>query len=65
MERSRTVTAEGEIEYLGRIDLQVKIWGYRIEPVPGTTELVGNYSPRTGAVRPCGCQKPRTRHATC
>ena len=69
------VTADGEIEYLGRIDLQVKIRGYRIElteiesvllqvpgiaqavvdtyePVPGTTELVGYYSLRTGAARP-------------
>ncbi len=69
------VTADGEIEYLGRIDLQVKIRGYRIElteiesvllqvpgiaqavvdtyePVPGTTELVGYYSLRTGAAPP-------------
>jgi non-ribosomal peptide synthetase-like protein len=69
------VTADGEIEYLGRIDLQVKIRGYRIElteiesvllqvpgiaqavvdthePVPGTTELVGYFSLRTGAARP-------------
>jgi len=65
------VNADGEIEYLGRIDLQVKIRGYRIElteiesvllqipeiaqavvdtyePVPGTVELVGYYSPRRG-----------------
>jgi non-ribosomal peptide synthetase-like protein len=69
------VTADGEIEYLGRIDLQVKIRGYRVElteiesvllqvpgiaqavvntyePVPGSTELVGYYSLRTGAVPP-------------
>ena len=65
------INSDGEIEYLGRIDLQVKIRGYRIElteiesvllrvpgvaaavvdtfePTPGTVELVGYYSLRTG-----------------
>jgi non-ribosomal peptide synthetase-like protein len=65
------VNEAGEIEYHGRIDLQVKVRGYRIElteiesvllqvpgvsaavvdtfsPTPGTVELVGYYSLRTG-----------------
>ncbi|HEX4253096.1 MAG TPA: Pls/PosA family non-ribosomal peptide synthetase [Pseudonocardia sp.] len=65
------VNEAGEIEYHGRIDLQVKVRGYRIElteiesvllqvpgvsaavvdtfsPTPGSVELVGYYSLRTG-----------------
>jgi non-ribosomal peptide synthetase-like protein len=68
------VNEDGDIEYLGRLDLQVKIRGYRIElteiesvllrvpgiaaavvdtfePTPGTVELVGHYSLRTGVDR--------------
>jgi non-ribosomal peptide synthetase-like protein len=58
------VNADGEIEYLGRIDLQVKIRGYRIElteiesvllEVPGIAQaVVDTYEPVPGAVELAG-----------
>ncbi|GAA3048377.1 non-ribosomal peptide synthetase [Pseudonocardia yunnanensis] len=58
------VNPDGEIEYLGRIDLQVKIRGYRIElteiesvllEVPGIAQaVVATYEPVPGAVELVG-----------
>jgi non-ribosomal peptide synthetase-like protein len=58
------VNADGEIEYLGRIDLQVKIRGYRIElteiesvllQVPGIAQaVVDTYEPVPGTVELVG-----------
>jgi non-ribosomal peptide synthetase-like protein len=58
------VNADGEIEYLGRIDLQVKIRGYRIElteiesvllQVPGIAQaVVDTYEPVPGVVELVG-----------
>ena len=64
------VTADGEIEYLGRIDLQVKIRGYRIElteiesvllQVPGIAQaVVDTYEPVPGATELVGYYSLRT-----
>ncbi|WP_433288986.1 Pls/PosA family non-ribosomal peptide synthetase [Pseudonocardia sp. CA-142604] len=58
------VNSDGEIEYLGRIDLQVKIRGYRIElteiesvllEVPGIAQaVVHTYEPAPGTVELVG-----------
>jgi non-ribosomal peptide synthetase-like protein len=63
------VNADGEIEYLGRIDLQVKIRGYRIElteiesvllEVPGVAaSVVNTYEPTPGNVELVGYYKLR------
>ena len=64
------VTADGEIEYLGRIDLQVKIRGYRIElteiesvllQVPGIAQaVVDTYEPVPGITELVGYYSLRT-----
>ena len=66
------VNADGEIEYLGRIDLQVKIRGYRIElteiesvllEVPGIAQaVVDTYEPVPGTVELVGLLQPAPRH---
>jgi non-ribosomal peptide synthetase-like protein len=67
------VNADGEIEYLGRIDLQVKIRGYRIElteiesvllRVPGIAQaVVDTYEPVPGSVELVGYYSLRTDSA--
>ncbi len=46
-------TANGEMEYLGRIDHQVKIRGFRIEPAEIEKELLGHPGIKEAAVIDC------------